>query len=260
MPDTVDLVPLDVNVLPTTFDRGDPLDALSYLIHNYSEATWSGNVDLAVRLSTNDWVSAADPAIDARAWNGTLMPRSSIDINAGGSLPSIPDDICGAYPGGSDYWIGIILNPVDTDTTNNDTSGWDAAPIHINACDAYENDDTWDQASWLSSGLPQTHDIIPATEFDWAKFTLAEQSMVLLETEGLSGDTRMWLYNSGLGEIDYDDDGGTGYFSRIYTMLAPGTYYVKIDEYGNDDKIYDYELRFDAFSDITFLPLALSGD
>ncbi|MGD1993923.1 MAG: trypsin-like serine protease [Anaerolineae bacterium] len=260
MPDTVDLVALDTNVSPTTFDRGDPLTALNYLIHNYSEAAWNGNVDVSVRLSTNDYISTSDTEIDARSWNGSLASRESIRINAGGGLPSIPGDICGTYPGGSDYWIGVILDTADANMGNNDTSGWDAAAIHVNACDAYENDDTWSQASSLYDGLAQTHDIIPATDVDWATFTLAERSLVILETEGLSGDTRMWLYDSGLWEIDYDDDDGAGYFSRMQTMLPPGTYYVKVDEYGNNDKIHDYELHFYALSEISFVPLVLSED
>jgi V8-like Glu-specific endopeptidase len=260
-PDTVDLVPLDVNVSPGTFDRGDPLSTLSYFIHNCSEAAWNGDVDLGVYLSTNDTISTYDTEIDSRSWNGSLAAKGSIRINASLPLPSIPDDICGTYPGGSDYWVGVVLNTADADTTNNDTSGWDAAAIHINACDAYENDDSWSQASWLHDGLPQTHDIIPASDVDWARFTLYEHSTVTLETAGLTGDTRMWLYSSALEEIAYDDDGGAGYFSRIYTALPPGTYYVKVDEYDNDDKIEGYELHFDAGpSETIYLPLLLSGD
>ena len=111
--------------------------------------------------------------------------------------------------------------------------------------------------------LFRSHDIIPVDDLDWVKFTLAEHSVVTLETSGLSGDTRLWLYDNSdlLNPIDFDDDGGANYFSRIYTLLPPGTYYVKVDEYDNNDKIYDYELHLGAVpSETTFLPLALSGD
>jgi V8-like Glu-specific endopeptidase len=255
MPDTVDLVALDTNVSSTTFDRGDLLTGLEYLIHNYSEAAWSGSAGVSVRLSTNDFISTMDTEIDAQSWTGSLASRQSARITAGGP-PSIPDELCVADPGGSDYWIGVILDTADADTSNNDTSGWDAAQIHINACDAYENDDTWDQASWLYAGLPQTHDIVSARDIDWAKFTLAEGAVVTLETRGLSGDTRMWLYDDSdlVNPIEFDDDDGAGYFSRIDVELGPGTYYVKVDEYGNNDKIYNYQLRLEIR---VYLPLVL---
>jgi hypothetical protein len=235
---------LDTTVSPDTYDRGDSLTVLNYLIHNYSEAAWNNNVNMGVYLSTDDWVATNDRLISSRSWNGSLAAKASIRINAGTPLPTIPDDICGSWPGGSDYWVGVVLNVSDANTGNNDTSGWDAARIHINACDYYEADDTWQQASWLYSGQPQIHDIIPTNDVDWAKFTLSELSGVRLETAGSDGDTRLWLYDDGdlTVSIDYDDDDGVGYFSRIDTCLPAGTYYVKIDEYGNNDKISDYTL------------------
>jgi V8-like Glu-specific endopeptidase len=260
-PDTVDLIPLDVNVLPDTYDRGDPLTTLNYLIHNGSEATWNNNVDLGVYLSTNDSISTSDRQISTRSWSGSLAAKASIRINAGAPLPSIPADICGAWPGGSVYWLGIVLNIADSNTSNNDTSGWDAALIQINACDYYEVDDTWSQASWLYNGQPQTHDIVPVNDVDWAKFTLSGRRGVQLETAGSSGDTRMWLYDSSLTEIDFDDDDGEGYFSRIDTCLPAGTYYVMIDEYNRDAKVYDYTLALTAGTcEKVYLPLVLHGD
>lgn len=53
----------------------------------------------------------------------------------------------------------------------------------------------------------------------------------------------MWLFDSGLNQLNYDDDGGTGYFSSIVRgCLSPGTYYVKVDEYGNNDQISAYSI------------------
>ena len=50
-----------------------------------------------------------------------------VPLNAGAPLPSIPADLCGAWPGGTTYWIGLIANVTDANTSNNDTSGYDAA-------------------------------------------------------------------------------------------------------------------------------------
>jgi hypothetical protein len=115
--------------------------------------------------------------------------------------------------------------------------------------DAYEPDDTWGQAPWIYGGSPQTHSIVPVGDVDWVKFSLSAESEVVVETSGPGGDTRMWLYDSSVTELEYNDDEGSGLFSRIDRVcgtdaLPAGTYYVKIDEYGNDDEIASYNLTF----------------
>jgi PKD repeat protein len=109
--------------------------------------------------------------------------------------------------------------------------------------DSYEPDNDMNQASVISAGESQSHSIIPANDVDWIKFTLSSNSRVAIWTSGSSGDTRMWLYNSSGREVAYDDDTGDGYFSRIERDLTSGTYYVKIDEYGNDNEVPSYQLR-----------------
>ncbi len=115
--------------------------------------------------------------------------------------------------------------------------------------DSYEPDDTSSQAQWIYSGSPQTHTIVPAGDVDWVKFSLGAESEVVIETSGPYGDTRMWLYDSSTNQLEYNDDGGSGLFSRIDRVcgtdaLPAGTYYVKIDEYGNDDEIPSYDIAF----------------
>jgi hypothetical protein len=118
-----------------------------------------------------------------------------------------------------------------------------------NSADSYEPDDTSAQAKTIGVGATQTHSIVPASDVDWIKFTISNESAIKLETSGATGfDTRMWLFNSNLKQLEYDDDDGTGYYSLIQrscnvNSLAPGTYYVKIDEYGNDDEIPNYQVN-----------------
>jgi hypothetical protein len=124
--------------------------------------------------------------------------------------------------------------------------------------DAYEPDDSSGTAKTINVNAPQTHSIIPAIDQDWVKFTLASTSNITLETSGASGDTRLWLYNSGLGQIAYNDDGGAGLFSLItQTNLDPGTYYVKIDEYGNNNEISSYTISLSATSKVNLSPVIL---
>jgi len=116
--------------------------------------------------------------------------------------------------------------------------------------DQYEPDNNSAQATTIQSGMSQAHSIIPATDEDWVSFTLTGTSDLTIETSGTSGDTRMWLYDSDLNEIAYNDDDGVSYFSKItQTGLGTGTYYAKIDEYNNDAEISSYTLTADFFED-----------
>jgi hypothetical protein len=117
------------------------------------------------------------------------------------------------------------------------------------SADGYEPDDSSGQASPIASGSSQAHSLCPAGDEDWASFTLGDESGVEIETSGPSGDTRMWLYDASLAQIELDDDSGSGLFSLIDRPcgddpLPAGTYYVRVDEYGDDDPIDDYDLAY----------------
>ncbi len=113
--------------------------------------------------------------------------------------------------------------------------------------DAYEPDNTYSQAKMIYNGRPQIHSINPATDLDWEMFSVPSTAEIFLYTEGIEGDTRLWLYDSGLNLVEYDDDSGVGLFSSITRLcssdpLSPGTYYAKIDEFYNDDIIDEYTI------------------
>lgn len=108
--------------------------------------------------------------------------------------------------------------------------------------DSYEPDNASGSAKRLSNGIPQSRSIVPATDIDWAYFDLSASVEVTLATTGSSGDTRMWLYSNSLAEIEFDDDDGPDYFSLIRRTLPAGRYYVKVDEYLNNNEISSYTL------------------
>ena len=115
------------------------------------------------------------------------------------------------------------------------------------AADSYEPDDTSGQAKYISNNSAQTRSISPVGDVDWVTFSLAQESGVIIETSGASGDTRMWLYDSTLAQLEYDDDSGSGTFSRIDRIcgtdaLPAGTYYIKVDEYYGTNTIDPYYL------------------
>ncbi len=119
--------------------------------------------------------------------------------------------------------------------------------------DSYEFDDSSSQSTTIISDVSQSHSICPVGDKDWLTFTLANDSEVIIETSGPHDDMRMWLYDSSLIEIEFNDDDGIGRFSRIDRLcgtdeLPAGTYFVKLEESGNNDKINSYDISLIAKS------------
>lgn len=118
-----------------------------------------------------------------------------------------------------------------------------------NLTDVYENDNTWETSSYMSKGgldgRKNGHSINPANDVDWINFWNPTAQTITIQVLNSSGDTRMWLYDKYGEQVAYDDDGGSGALSKITISLSSGTYYIKIDEYGNNNIIssYDIEIR-----------------
>ncbi|MGD8753931.1 MAG: zinc-dependent metalloprotease family protein, partial [Anaerolineales bacterium] len=209
-------------------------------------------------------ISSTDPYISF------LFNTSSSygDIAAAATETNINDfdfSVDPATPHG--HYIGFNL-----DITASNGGPWSdsfSVPVFCLSPDAYEPDDSSAAATTINDGVPQTHNIYPVGDEDWVTFTLAQESGVLLETSGPSGDSRMWLYDSGLTELEYNDDGGAGLWSRIDRVcgvdaLPAGTYYVKIDEYGDNYPIEAYDINYtitgpcETPPDINVTPASLS--
>lgn len=128
------------------------------------------------------------------------------------------------------------------------TTGWGTtlAGLPTQAVDAYEPDNNWTSAGRIRNGRNQRRSIHAAGNVDWAKFAVGSGGArnVTLETSGSAGDTQLWLFKAGGALVAYDNNGGPGSFSRIaVAALEPGTYYVKIREFGNNGTIAAYKLR-----------------
>jgi negative regulator of genetic competence, sporulation and motility len=109
--------------------------------------------------------------------------------------------------------------------------------------DAYEVDNTLAQAKTIVlNGSAQTHNIHAAGDVDYAKFTLTTVTDVVLTTAGAAGDTELALYNSAGTRVAYNND-YSGTFSQISARLVAGTYYARVNEYGNNATIAAYALQ-----------------
>lgn len=102
------------------------------------------------------------------------------------------------------------------------------------------------------SGVGQQHSIHSRADVDWVRFELSSDERVVIETFAPAGDTRLYLYDEDGTRVGYDNDSGPGPSARIDQALSAGTYYVRIDESGNNALIPTYMLyvRAGAAADI----------
>lgn len=120
--------------------------------------------------------------------------------------------------------------------------------------DGFESDDTSAEATVTASGAIQAHNISPETDEDWIEFTLTAPSVVVLETQGGSGDdTVLELYDNLLSLIESNDDGGLGGSSRItrtcgINELPAGTYFARVTSFNAASTILAYDLAYTAVS------------
>lgn len=112
--------------------------------------------------------------------------------------------------------------------------------------DSYEPNDDFASAHPLVSGETIQLSIHQPTDLDYWTFTLPVLASVHLETDGQTGDGQLYLYNSSMSQIGYNDDGGNGLFSMLDVELQPGVYYVLSQSYYNNYAIASYSLAFTA--------------
>ena len=124
--------------------------------------------------------------------------------------------------------------------------------------DAFEPDSA-DSPQVLTASQTVDRSIDPSSDEDFFSFTIYVDASVVLETSGVSGDTKLYLYNDVGTQIDYNDDGGASLFSRIDTTIEAGTYLAKVTNYTTTSPIIsNYALEFtvnpeDAFDGCAYL-------
>lgn len=225
-------------LLTSSVTPGQPF-SVEYNVFNAGFAD-SGAVTVDFYLSPDSIISTAD----TYAGSATLgnFPAytylvSTISLVAPASIA----------PG--NYYVGWIMRESNPEQNTDDNTAVITSSTLSVTCtsDGYEPDNSNGFASLLFPGSSQTHSICPAGDQDWARFTLPGNSAVTLTTSGTAGDTRMWLYDSGLNQLDFNDDNGVNFFSTInrtcaVNPLPSGTYYVKVDDYYSTAVIGSYNL------------------
>ena len=134
--------------------------------------------------------------------------------------------------------------PTDTATPTN-------TPTPTPCFDAYEPDDTWQQARLIEvNGAPQSHNFHTTTDQDYAKFVAKADNIYTIRTLNLSAnnDTTLTLYGTdGATQLQYnDDDPDNPPASEVIWLCSEtGTYFVKAAPFGTNvggcDVTYDLE-------------------
>ncbi|MEM8492292.1 MAG: S8 family serine peptidase [Pseudomonadota bacterium] len=234
------------DVTPNVQDPGGNL-TIDYNIVNigFSAAT---NTILDFYLSIDDFVASSDVFLGSLSL-GTIDAYSFQDGTVSLQVPV-------GTPTGT-YHVGWIARTSTPEYNTEDNSVVvTATEIRISstgscALDIYEPNGSSSLAKEISVNGSQIHSICPVGDNDWLKFSLSSESAALLETAGSSGDTRMWLYDAGLAELEFNDDGGSFLFSRIQRScdrdpLPAGTYFIQIDEFFDNDEIPEYTISLTA--------------
>ncbi len=120
--------------------------------------------------------------------------------------------------------------------------------------DAFENDDTGPAATPVNHGDVQFHSISPVGDKDWVTFTLREdKNRVVIRTNsaGFAGSTEVTVRDSGLNVIATASSGFAD--TPVLSDLAAGTYYVEVEEAGNNAQIEGYFLEAEIVEDDGFL-------
>ncbi|NOZ00264.1 MAG: hypothetical protein GXP54_00045 [Deltaproteobacteria bacterium] len=89
-----------------------------------------------------------------------------------------------------------------------------------------------------------THSICPGDDVDWYVFTVTQKPDVDVVVETLSANLDVWLYDSGLVELDSNTTKPSGKAKLHVGALAEGIYYVKVAA-GEDSQVPVYTITLD---------------
>lgn len=104
--------------------------------------------------------------------------------------------------------------------------------------DAYEPDDTQDQAGEIEIGLYQSHNLHVMGDHDWISFQAIEGTTYIIETFNLGSriDTIICLYDANRQELASDDDGADEPLASrlIWTADEDGVLYTMVQALGDN--------------------------
>ncbi|HUS57385.1 MAG TPA: pre-peptidase C-terminal domain-containing protein [Planctomycetota bacterium] len=125
-----------------------------------------------------------------------------------------------------------------------------ALTVQPHATDAYEPDNTPLTGTTLTSGTPSAnHSLSPLEDIDWYKINITQLSDIEVVISSGTKTTELYLYDSTVAsapdpnlvdEMAYSS--GTGTNTLRHIELVPGTYYISVNEWGNNELLPSYQI------------------
>ena len=209
-----------------------------YLLGGYSRSGIGGDKTENGRGDWDYWIVKVD-AQGAKRW----------DRRFGGSQS---DQCASGQPVADGGYIlgGLSFSEANGDKTEASRGGKDYWIVKVGVLppDAYEYDDSLATAKTIANGQTQRHSLHEPRDVDRARFRVGGggASDVVVETSGAAGDTELWVCKGSSGaQMGYNDDrSAANRFSRLsIASLAPGTYFIKVADVGNNEALFAYDLK-----------------
>ncbi|PQL94038.1 C10 family peptidase [Apibacter adventoris] len=141
----------------------------------------------------------------------------------------------------------VRTNCQGSNTSDYSQANFNTLPAQIPCISNYEPNDSFAQATTISTNTNYSAGIGSTTDKDYYKFTLNSKSDVTVTLQNLPKDYDLILYNSSQAQIGNSTKGGTSNESVILNNLEPGTYYIYVYGYGGwFDITQCYNLKVEA--------------
>ncbi len=195
-----------------------------------SASIWVSDVTSTGALQSV-WAVITPPGYDSHQCGASSAQENILSLQ-----PSGGNRYEGAYNGFTERGIYQIL-AYAMDTEGNVSLPMESVVRQEDAYvtpDAYEPDDTFDQASWIGyGGANQEHNFSKSGDVDWARFYVEAGNTMVVRTLqlGAEADTYIRLYRSdGTTLLEEDDNGGGDASSYLtWDVDITGFYLVRVN-------------------------------
>ncbi|MEW5870684.1 MAG: PPC domain-containing protein [Chloroflexota bacterium] len=191
---------------------------------------------------TNENGISTNPTLDWGASAGASSYTYCIDTLDNSQCDSawVPTSLTSAGLTGlatfTHYCWQVIAHNAQGDTSANGGAWW-CFNTGSESGDPYEPDNTWELSRQFLSNETQVRSLRPAGDSDWIRIDSMVETGLVIETSGPTGDTIIYLYDSGLSLVESNDDiSAQNKFSRIdrfcgQDALPAGAYYLKVSQF-----------------------------
>ncbi len=211
----------------------------------------SGTYSYQLVSAATDTIDLSDPdsytAVEGR--NGRISLVGEEEYSELFSFQPVTADL------GDRYYAVIVDSEDELSESNENNNLSSSVRVHTYELDSYEPDDAMEDAKELIFGTKSTYSIEPVADVDYMYFEVTDKSKVTVEIT-CNSLIKLGLYRTDdvydpeATETLYFDNSTTG--TNKYTwdvILEKDTYYLKVNEPGNDMEIPEYTITVKSVLD-----------